>query len=185
METTHCCLTRRPLEFRTLHAEQGDEFYELHFNKLVTEIYGLANRTFTPDHQSKLPKKSPWRQEYSPSFYKYVEALANPDPHAGDWDRLLRDGEERGFLLQAMILKILDTHVLSSLLFGADPEHMKHLKSSDVSFAHAEGMFVVCRVALRFCINEHFQVLLAAKFVPKPIPCTSSSRNYQSLHVSG
>lgn len=140
-EFEHCSPTRLPLEFRTLPEEQGDEFYELNFGRLFVAVYTLAERTFSATKRPGPVKRAAWLMEYSESFYKYAEALANPDPNAGNWGRLLRDEKERSFLLSAMIMKVLDTQVLSSLLFGADPKQLEILQSTDVSYASAEGTF--------------------------------------------
>ncbi|KAF7548146.1 hypothetical protein G7Z17_g7240 [Cylindrodendrum hubeiense] len=128
--------TRRSLQFdQSLH-DHPDEFYELHYSRLFVEVHALVARAFC---QSTNPKSSPWLQEYPAQFIKYVELLARPDPHAGKWDRLLRDETERSFLLQATIMKIIDAKVFSSLLFGADPEHQSILQSTDASLVNAEG----------------------------------------------
>lgn len=139
-ELTHCNPTRRKLEFDNVHKDHPDEFYELHFSEIVVEIYALVKRAFCPGTQSTAPRKSPWLREYPDSFNKYVELLAHPDAHTGKWNRLLRDETERCFLLQAIIMKVLDTKVLSSLLFGADPEHKETLQSADATYLAAEGI---------------------------------------------
>lgn len=140
-EFEHCSPTRLALEFRPLHEEQGDEFYELNFGRLFVEVYTLAERTFSVTKRPGPVKRAAWLMEYSESFYKYAEALANPDSNAGNWSRLLRDEKERGFLLSAMIMKVLDTQVFSSLLFGADPDQLKILQTTDATYVGAEGTF--------------------------------------------
>ncbi|CAM1504738.1 Fc.00g023290.m01.CDS01 [Cosmosporella sp. VM-42] len=138
-ELKQCGSRRRPLAFDKLHLDQPDEFYELHFSKVFVEIYTLVEANFCPPRQSEWTKISPWLRQYPESFNKYIELLAHPDPYSGKWDRLLRVAKERSFLLQAMIMKVLDTQVLSNLLFGADPEHTKILQSDDASYVNAEG----------------------------------------------
>ena len=140
-ELKQCRTHRRILKFDDLHLDHPDEFYELHFSHMFVEIFNLVEKTFCPPDGSRHKKKSPWLREYPESFNKYIELLAHPDPFSGKWDRLLRVDQERSFLIQAMIMKVLDTQVLSSLLFGADPEHAKILKSDDVSYITTEGTF--------------------------------------------
>ncbi|KAF7546725.1 hypothetical protein G7046_g9219 [Stylonectria norvegica] len=134
-----CSPRRRSLQFSLLRQEHPDEFYELHYSNIYVEVYTLVEKTFSPKNSHKGPARSLWLREYPEQFKKYVELLARPDPFSGKWDRLLRDENERSFLLQAIIMKTLDTQVFSSLLFGADPEHMKILQAADASFVNAEG----------------------------------------------
>ncbi|KAH7156494.1 hypothetical protein EDB81DRAFT_392837 [Dactylonectria macrodidyma] len=141
-ELSQLCPKRRYLQFdQVLRFDQSlqdhrDEFYELHYSKLFSEVHDLVTRIFC---QITNPKSSPWLQEYPQQFIKYVELLARPDPHAARWDRLLRNETERSFLLQATIMKIIDARVFSSLLFGADAEHLNVLHATDASLVNSEG----------------------------------------------
>jgi hypothetical protein len=84
---------------------------------------------------------SPWVTEFSDEFYRYVEAVAQQDPRAGHWDRLLRFANERVFLLSAIFIKILDEEVFSSLLFGSRADHQKSLDAADISLIDLDGTF--------------------------------------------
>lgn len=128
--------SRCHLQFEQSLQDHPDEFYELHFSNLFVEVNVLVRKAF---RQPTKPKSAPWLQEHPGQFIKYVELLARPDRHAGRWDRLLRDKTERDFLLQATLMKIIDAKVFSSLLFGADPEHLSILQSTDASLANEEG----------------------------------------------
>ncbi|KPM45866.1 hypothetical protein AK830_g604 [Neonectria ditissima] len=128
--------TRRSLPFNETLKDHSDEFFELHHSRLVVEIRVLVERAFCPTGR---PNIYPWLESYPEQFLKLVELVARPDPHAGLWARLLRDGAERSCLLQAIITKIIDTKVFSSLLFGADHEHQNILQSTDASLVNAEG----------------------------------------------
>ncbi|KAK7416324.1 hypothetical protein QQX98_005268 [Neonectria punicea] len=128
--------TRRSLSFDQALLDHPDEFFELHYSNLVVEIRALVERAFCP---SGSRRSSPWLEAYPDQFLKFVELLARPDPHAGKWERLLRDGTERNCLLQAIIMMILDAKVFSRLLFGADHEHQNILQSTDSSLVNAEG----------------------------------------------
>lgn len=145
-ELSRFCPKRRSLQFDQVFQfdqstqDHRDEFYELHYSKLFSEMHDLVTRTFC---ETANPESSPWLQEYPRQFIKYVELLARPDPHAAKWDRLLRDETERSFLLQATIMKIIDAKVFSSLLFGADSEHLGVLQATDASLVNAEGVFVL------------------------------------------
>ncbi|KAF5027699.1 hypothetical protein F66182_183 [Fusarium sp. NRRL 66182] len=125
--------------FTFLAALPGDEHYEYHFNHLYVEIYALVQSAFCPGTSSRAPLTSPWLREYPEEFIRYVELVAHPDARAGKWERLLRSGEERSNILQAIIFKILDTKIFSRLLFGADSEHDEILQLSDTALIHAEG----------------------------------------------
>ncbi|KAJ4263607.1 hypothetical protein NW762_006430 [Fusarium torreyae] len=131
--------SRRSLDFVQLDQDFPDEHYELHFSNLYVEIYALVQSAFCPGSSSRGPSASPWLREYPEEFIRYVELVAHPDARAGRWERLLRDGDERSNLLQAIIFKILDTRVFSQLLFGADSEHDETLQLSDTALRNAEG----------------------------------------------
>ncbi|KAF4984755.1 hypothetical protein FZEAL_116 [Fusarium zealandicum] len=135
----HSFPSRRVLDFSRLHEDLPDEFYEIHFNTLFVEIYSLVERFFCPDGDAVASKTSPWLRKFPEEFIKYVELLARPDPHAGKWERILRDRTERSFLLQGIIFKVLDSGVFSHLLFGAGSEHGKMLQSTDAALVDAEG----------------------------------------------
>ncbi|KAK7431233.1 hypothetical protein QQZ08_002274 [Neonectria magnoliae] len=135
-ELSRFCPSRRSLAFDQALPDHPDEFFELHYSNLVVEIRFLVERAFCP---SGSPRSSPWLEAYPEQFLKFVELLARPDPHAGKWERLLRDGTERSCLLQAIIMMIIDAKVFSSLLFGADHEHQNILQSTDSSLVNAEG----------------------------------------------
>lgn len=130
--------TRRQLPFEQLFLEHPDEFYELHYSQVRIEIDQLVKKAFcTADGYGT--GKSPWVRGYSEQFCKHVDMLARPDILSGHWDRLLRDQEQRSYLLQAIIMRILHSQILSSLLFGADPQYIKLLRSGDTALIDAEG----------------------------------------------
>ena len=132
--------SRRSLDFAQPDQDFPDERYEILFSNLYVEIYALVQSALCPGSSSRAPSTSPWLREYPEKFIRYVELVAHPDARAGKWERLLRDGDERSNLLQAIIFRILDTKIFSQLLFGADSEHDETLQLSDTALINAEGV---------------------------------------------
>ncbi|KAI5467540.1 hypothetical protein BGZ63DRAFT_430975 [Mariannaea sp. PMI_226] len=135
--------TRRSFLFEQIVQDYSGEFFEGHFSDLFVEIQTLASRAFSPggndDGKTDVATFSPWLQNHRDEFLKYVQLIAQPDPLTKQWATLLRSNTERPSLIVAVIMRILDTHVFSSLLFGADPEHWSILQLTDVSLVDAEG----------------------------------------------
>ncbi|KAF9773674.1 hypothetical protein IL306_008476 [Fusarium sp. DS 682] len=130
---------RRSLDFSQLHRDLPDEFYEHHFAQLSAEIWAIVSSAFCPKEEHQAPLTSPWLWNFPAEFIRHVELVARLDARAGKWERLLRDGEERKNLLQAIIFKVLDNRVFSSLLFGASPKHLETLQNSDYALINTEG----------------------------------------------
>ncbi|UPK99563.1 hypothetical protein LCI18_010498 [Fusarium solani-melongenae] len=131
--------SRLALDFSLVGQDMPDEFYETNFNTLLRNVYSLVQRVFCPRDNTQAPKVSPWLRENPDEFLHHIELVAHPDLRAGRWGRLLTDQAERTCLLTAIIFKVLDTNVFSSLLFGAGPEHEELLKSFDTELINAEG----------------------------------------------
>ncbi|KAI8691629.1 hypothetical protein NCS56_00155800 [Fusarium sp. Ph1] len=147
--------SRLALDFSLVGQDLPDEFYESHFNTLLKNVYSLVQRVFCPRDNAQAPKVSPWLREYSNEFLEYVKLVAHPDVRAGKWGRLLSDKAERTCLLTAVIFKVLETNVLSCLLFGADSEHEKLLDSFDTALRDAEGFK---RTKLRAHMNRMYLI---------------------------
>ncbi|KAF4343081.1 hypothetical protein FBEOM_2970 [Fusarium beomiforme] len=130
---------RRSLNFSQLHRDLPDEFYEYHFARISAEIWAIVSSAFCPKEEHQAPLMSPWLWNYSAEFIQHVEFVARLDARAGKWERLLRDGEERKNLFQAIIFKVLDNWVFSSLLFGASSKHLGALQVSDSALINTEG----------------------------------------------
>lgn len=132
---------RRSLQFEQMAQDDSGEFFERHFSELFVEIHTLVSSAFCPngDEETDVATFSPWLQKHRDEFLQYVQVIARPDFLSQQWGSLLRDNTERTCLLQGVMMKVLDTHVFSSLLFGADAEHLSILESIDVSMIHAEG----------------------------------------------
>ncbi|RGP66364.1 hypothetical protein FSPOR_6742 [Fusarium sporotrichioides] len=130
---------RRGLDFKQLNQDFADEQYEVFLSRLSVEVHVLAQKAFLPGGSARATRMSPWLKEYPEEFLKYVELVARPDARSGQWERLLRNGDERINLIAAIIFRILDKSVFSSLLFGAGPKHSETLRNIDTAFINAEG----------------------------------------------
>ncbi|RGP80319.1 hypothetical protein FLONG3_1468 [Fusarium longipes] len=196
---------RRDLDFKELDRDIPDEEYEIFFNNLHVEVWGLARMAFLPGGYSVGTRRSPWLREYPEEFLRYVELVAHPDARTNHWERLLCDKDERVCLLMAIIFRILDKKVFSTLLFGAGPIHGETLKNSDTELIYAEGFE---RSSLRshstrtwlkttygvpplfwqevdkLCTQMLAMLLPFFNYVKEASPCEaiSTSELYQSLH---
>ncbi|PHH66292.1 hypothetical protein CDD81_7885 [Ophiocordyceps australis] len=104
-----------------------DEYFEQHFCGLYIDIFNFTRRIF--GSHALEGTKSPWQeiktQKESDYLFDFVSAVARPGIQKDKWDEMLRDGEERSLLLQGIVMKALDEHVLSSPLFGAAEEYQE------------------------------------------------------------
>lgn len=131
-------LIRKKVSFYNWTQERVDKYYQDGFSTLFLEINDLVKMTFGGDGNLS-SNQSPWVHEYPKEFYEFVESVAHPDPLTKHWDGLLRNQVERIYLVQAIIMKVLDEHVFSTLMFGADADHEDVLKCEDASLLTLDG----------------------------------------------
>ncbi|PHH82542.1 hypothetical protein CDD82_5645 [Ophiocordyceps australis] len=108
-----------------LGGDMIDEYFEQHFCGLYIEIFNFTRRIFGSHEleESEWPWLKVKRQDGSDHLLNFVGAVARPGIQKKKWSEMLRDGEERSLLLQGIVMKALDEHVLSSPLFGATEEY--------------------------------------------------------------
>lgn len=118
--------------------EETDKVLEFHYTKILRNIYFLAMDVFAGEGDLT-GKQSPWVHQYPNEFYEHVKAIARPDPHGRHWEGLLRDKYERVFLVVGIVMRVLDTSIFSSLMFGASDKHQKALEAHDIDLIEYDG----------------------------------------------
>ncbi|KAH7313467.1 hypothetical protein B0I35DRAFT_480150 [Stachybotrys elegans] len=139
------------LPFEQLQGADDMRFLQHQLTVIVGKVFSLVNVGFGAVEVKA--DFSPWSRRFTPSFYRYVISVSRSDPHAGGWDRLLCDRFQRNMLISAVIIKVLDSEVLSSLLFGASHDHSKVLVDQDKQLALHEGFQ---RTSIRAATNLEF-----------------------------
>jgi hypothetical protein len=133
---------RVDLHFDPLPELDNTATLEWEFGILLWKTYEASLQYFGGGDGNFPSQTSPWLHQFPPEFYSYVEAVAHPDPYAGQWEDLLVNEAERVFLVTAIIMKALHTHVLSTLTFGADAEHEKVVNLEDSSLVEIDGGYI-------------------------------------------
>lgn len=128
------------LDFGALNGSLPPEFFVQHFCRLFISIHDLVRAEFgTEDLDGG---GSPWAGKLSRRFCLAAAELGRPGMDGTSWDALLRDGTERMCLLQGVVARLLDVHVLQDGLFGSSAEHQATLKAEDEATLEMEGRVV-------------------------------------------
>ncbi|KAL7919646.1 hypothetical protein ACQKWADRAFT_329444 [Trichoderma austrokoningii] len=128
--------SQRELPFSELQAEIPDTSFEEGFSLLYSEINKFIKNGIGKKAVST--KKSLWSKRHSKEFLSFAAMIARPGAD-GEWEKLLRSRPYRCALLAGVMMKVLDKHVFSDLLFGAGPEHAEVLRMEDSSMVNVEG----------------------------------------------
>jgi hypothetical protein len=142
---------RMGLHFDPLPVLDDTATLEWEFGILLWQVYEASLQHFGGGNGNLPRQPSPWLHQFPPEFYSYVEAVAHPDPCAGQWDDLLMNEAERVFLVMAITMRALHAHVLSTLTFGAEPEHEKIVKLEDSSLVDIDGGHINTTQCQRCC----------------------------------
>ncbi|CAK7232904.1 hypothetical protein SCUCBS95973_008414 [Sporothrix curviconia] len=148
--------------------EKNDDWFEMLFTTLfeLTEdlcisMFGVGRFDDSSDDQAK--KGSPWADPgLSPSFLFYASEIARQDNRDGGWDALLADPCQRAMMVQGVLAKALDEHVLSALLFGGTAQQQDALGQWDRIMLQEEGY----KRKYRRC--EEVQLYLGDKHIVTP-----------------
>ncbi len=72
-------------------------------------------------------------------FVTWAEQVAEPNPHLGSWDNLLRETGQRKWLIMGILMKIIKVKVFDVDLFGASKEQAELLHGLSRAFVGREG----------------------------------------------
>lgn len=114
----------------------GDDFFASHAEKLVGKISLLVATHFKQGPVRFPDDACPWGLkdggEEDTALEQYAKRIARPDMLYGrPWDSLLTSEDSRFLLLLGIIMRMLDDHVFSRMLFGASPEQERELQDMD------------------------------------------------------
>lgn len=128
----------RSFDFHERFDGSAEESLQYYHSKLFLRTETLIGEVLGGD--GKLTgKQSPWVHQYPDEFYEHVKAIARPDPKAKHWEGLLRNEDERTLLITAIIIRVLDAEIFSSLMFGASDKHEKALHAHDIDLLKCDG----------------------------------------------
>lgn len=134
----------RPTQLRFLLShpkdEEKDGWFEEHFRDLYARVNNFATVHFGLMKTPTNYRKSAWVHNFSSEFIDYASAISRQDPVVGGWEGMMRDETTRAYLCMGIIAKVLENHVFSELLFGADEEQKKALKGHDEDTLDSDGM---------------------------------------------
>lgn len=123
-----------------------DDFFGKNAEKLLLDINRLTMNHFYvgKDDPEILSSVSPWAMgtviKGDTSLERYVEKIARPDmTWVTPWDKIFLRKEVRHSLVAGLIMRILEDHVFSRLLFGADDSAAKLLGEQDRDFLDQDG----------------------------------------------
>jgi hypothetical protein len=125
----------------------GDDFFAIHAQNLVAKITLLVSSHFA---QGPIPipaTVSPWGMKTGAvedtALEEYAKRIARPDVLADrPWDDLVRAEDPRLLLLLGIIMRMLDDHVFSRMLFGATAEEEQELQILDRTQLEDDGKHI-------------------------------------------
>jgi hypothetical protein len=135
-------LQPQPLQLQfDLHpdADRSDSFFVDEFRKLFRRIFNFSQAFFGIHNLDEGEFHQPWVANLAPEFVSYVEQVAESDPAVGGWEDLLRDTQQRRWLIVAVIMRILEVQVFQTDLWGADQQEKELLLGIERALLTREG----------------------------------------------
>lgn len=122
----------------------GDDFFAMHAENLVAKITLLVSSHFAQGPVTIPDNVSPWGLKTGDAedtaLEQYAKRIARPDMvYERPWDNLLQNEDARLLLLMGIIMRMLDDHVFSRMLFGATPDQEQELQELDRSQLADDG----------------------------------------------
>ncbi|KAH6665273.1 hypothetical protein F5X68DRAFT_265739 [Plectosphaerella plurivora] len=124
----------------------GDDFFAIHAENLVAKITLLVTSHFAQGPVAIPASVSPWGMKTGDAedtaLEQYAKRIARPDMVCErPWDHLLQNEDARLLLLMGIIMRMLDDHVFSRMLFGATPEQEQELQELDRTQLADDGKY--------------------------------------------
>jgi hypothetical protein len=135
-------LQPQPLQLQfDLHpdADRSDSYFVDEFRKLFRRIFNFSQAFFGIHDLDEGEFHQPWVANIAPEFVSYVEQVAESDPAVGGWEDLLRDTQQRRWLIVAVIMRILEVQVFQADLWGADQQEKELLLGIERALLTREG----------------------------------------------
>lgn len=124
--------------------DRTDAWYIEQFRRLWAEAESFSFKYYANSHNLKADgnggtSHKPWSSvNHTPEFLYWVEQVAEADPRTG-WDALLRNSEERKWLVMAVVMRVLRIKVFDEELFGADEREVEMLHANEKNNFLSEG----------------------------------------------
>ncbi|KAI4597132.1 hypothetical protein KJ359_004643 [Pestalotiopsis sp. 9143b] len=150
--------------------EGYDDLWYAENNKRVYEMtYGWAGKYFGQKDFPRTYDGKTWLAGLGEQFLQYANLVAHEDSFFGPldgpfrhdgWEHILRDKENRKWLIVAIVAQIIEKKIFVELLFGATPEQRKELDEQDSKNLDHDGY----RRGVARCSSINF--MMGNKVVP-------------------
>lgn len=122
--------------------DRSDAWYTEMFRRLFRQTDKFAIHYFGVHGLEAGDFFEPWAVfDVNDEFVTWAEQVAEPDPHleVGGWDELLRETDQRKWLVMGILMKILKVKIFDIDLFGASKEQAELLHGLSRAFVGREG----------------------------------------------
>lgn len=119
--------------------DRSDEWFVNEFRKLFRRIEKFLDEYFCIQNLDEGEFHQPWAINHTPEFLNYVLQVAEQDPEQGGWDKMLRDTNQRKWLLMGMLMRILEVKVFGGDLWGATKEEKELMFGLEKALIAQEG----------------------------------------------
>lgn len=119
--------------------ERSNDWYRNEFRKLFKRMDSFAREYFGRHDIRQIDGPEPWAN-MGPEFINYAAAVAEADPACGGWNALLKDTKQRQWLVVAILMRILESRIFETDLWGATPGEKHLLLSLEYAFIESEGI---------------------------------------------
>ena len=125
-------------DFELFDRDFSDEVLEMLFGEILEGTHKLV-AGLVMGRNSPSFKLDEFSWAVSPELAKYFAALVWPNKNHTNWYGIFRQKELRQCLCEAIIMRVLYTHVFQELLFGASKDHIELLERLDVEMVEIDG----------------------------------------------
>lgn len=119
--------------------DRSDEWFVGEFRKLFRMMEGFFEEYYSIHNLDEGEVLQPWAVNHTPEFLNYTLEVAEQDPEQGGWDMLLRDTKQRKWLLQRILMRILEVKVFATNLWGATKEEKELMFGIEKALFTQEG----------------------------------------------
>lgn len=123
--------------------DRTDEWFVHEFRLLFRRLEAYFDNYFCIHNLDEGEFHQPWAANHTPEFLTYVLQVAEADPNGGDWDKILRDTDQRKWLLVGIMMTILENKVFNADLWGATKEEKELMFGIEKALFTQEGTTVL------------------------------------------
>ena len=119
--------------------DRTDEWFVAEFRSLFRRLETYFAKYFCVHNLDEGDFHQPWAVNNTAGFLNYAQRVAEPDPSSGGWDKILRDTEQRKWLLVGIMITILESKVFKEDLWGATKEEKELMFGIEKALLTQEG----------------------------------------------